>query len=149
MALIDFPGDVLVQWTWQGSAPGQGFDKKVMYGSEGCVDWESGAWTRAGKNTNTETLVKEYVRSLKKDEREKLFPGGLENSISVELKDFADAVRGDGTPEVDGLDGYRSQAICMAIFESSWFNRSVSIAEIERGDLTGYQEQIDRALGIV
>ena len=149
MALIDFPGDVLVQWTWQGSAPGQGFNKKVIYGSEGCIDWESGAWTRAGKNTKTETLVKEYLRSLKKDEREKLFPGGLENSISVELKDFADAVRGGGTPEVDGLDGYRSQAICMAVLESSWHNRPVSLAEIERGDLEGYQAEIDRALGIV
>lgn len=149
MALIDFDGGALVQWTWQGSAPGQGFNKKVIYGSEGCIDWESGVWTRAGKNTGTETLIKEYKRSLQKDERERLFPGGVENPISTELKDFADAVRGDGTPEVDGLDGYRSQAICMAVFESSWHNRPVSLAEIERGDLEGYQAEIDQALGIV
>jgi len=51
MALIDFDGGALVQWTWQGSAPGQGFNQRAIYGSEGCIDWESGAWTRAGKQT--------------------------------------------------------------------------------------------------
>ena len=104
--------------------------------------------TRTGENTSNEALVEAYQNSLTEDERERLFPSGVENSISTELKDFADAVRGQGTPEVDGLEGYRSQAICMAIFESEWFNRSVTLAEIERGDLEGYQAEIDQALGI-
>ena len=128
MALIDFDGGAVVQWTWQGSAPGQDFSKRVLYGSEGCIDWESGLWTRPGTNTSTEALVEAYHNSLAEDERERLFPGGVENPISTELKDFADAVRGQGTPEVDGLDGYRSQAICMALFESEWFNRPVTLA---------------------
>lgn len=148
MALIDFEGGAVVQWTWQGSAPGQDFGKRVLYGSEGCIDWDSGLWTRTGENTSTEDLVAAHQRSLSADERERLFPGGVESPIATELKDFADAVRGQGTPEVDGLDGYRSQAICMAIFESAWFNRPVSLAEIERGDLEGYQAEIDQALGI-
>ena len=148
MALIDFDGGAVVQWTWQGSAPGQDFGKRVLYGSEGCIDWESGLWTRTGENTPNEALVEAYQNSLTEDEREQLFPCGVENPISTELKDFADAVRGQGTPEVDGLDGYRSQAICMAIFESAWFNRPVTLAEIERGDLEGYQAEIDQALGI-
>ena len=37
----------------------------------------------------------------------------------------------DGKPEVDGLEGLRSQAICMAVYESGWFGRPVTIAEIE------------------
>ena len=148
MALIDFEGGAVVQWTWQGSAPGQDFGKRVLYGSEGCIDWDSGLWTRTGENTSTEALVAAHQRSLSAAERERLFPGGVESPIATELKDFADAVRGQGTPEVDGLDGYRSQAICMAIFESEWFNRPVSLAEIERGDLEGYQAEIDHALGI-
>ena len=93
-------------------------------------------------------MVAAHQRSLSAGERERLFPKGVESPIATELKDFADAVRGQGTPEVDGLDGYRSQAICMAIFESAWFNRPVSLAEIERGDLEGYQAEIDQALGI-
>jgi len=148
MAVVDFDGGAVVQWTWQGSAPGQDFSKRVLYGSEGCIDWASGLWTRTGENTSDEALIEAYQNSLTEDERVRLFPGGVENPIATELKDFADAVRGQGTPEVDGLDGYRSQAICMAIFESEWFKRPVSLAEIERGDLEGYQAEIDQALGI-
>ena len=76
------------------------------------------------------------------------FDGGVEDSIATELKEFADAARGRGVPEVDGLEGYRSQAICMAVLESEWFKRPVTLAEIEAGDLEGYQAGIDEALGI-
>lgn len=148
LATIDFDGGALVQWTWQGSAPGEGFNKKVIYGSEGCISWDSGLWTRDKQNTPNDALVKEYMDALAKEERERLFPGGVEDSVAVELADFAAAVRGQCTPEVDGLDGYRSQAICMAVFESSWHNRPVDIAAIERGDIEGYQAEIDQALGI-
>ena len=148
MALIDFDGGAVVQWTWQGSAPGQGFGRRTIYGSEGCIDWGSGLWTRDGQNVPNEALVAEYRQSLSKEEEERLFPGGVENSVATELKEFADAARGEGVPEVDGLEGYRSQAICMAVFESEWFRRPVTMAEIERGDLEGYQAEIDEALGI-
>ena len=97
---------------------------------------------------STESLVAEYRQSLSPEEGERLFPGGVENPIATELKEFADAARGRGVPEVDGLDGYRSQAICMAVLESEWFKRPVTLAEIERGDLEGYQAEIDQALGI-
>lgn len=148
MALIDFDGGALVQWTWQGSAPGQGFNRRALYGDEGCMDWNSGLWTRAGANTDNDALLAEFRASLDEEQKQRLFPGGVENSVSVELAEFAAAVRGEGTPEVDGLDGYRSQALCMAVFESSHFNRPVSLDEIERGDLEGYQAQIDQSLGI-
>lgn len=148
MALIDFDGGAVVQWTWQGSAPGQGFGRRTIYGSEGCIDWQSGLWTRDGQNTPNEDLVAEYRGSLSEEEEERLFPGGVENSVATELKEFADAARGRGVPEVDGLEGYRSQAICMAVLESEWFKRPVSLAEIEAGELEGYQAEIDEALGI-
>ena len=65
-----------------------------------------------------------------------------------QAQEFADAVRGLCTPEVDGLDGYRSQAICMAVFESSRLGRAVGMGEVERGEVEVYQGEIDRALGI-
>ena len=74
MALIDFDGGTVVQWTWQGSAPGQDFSKRVLYGSEGCLDWESGLWTRTGTNASNEALVAAYQSSLAEDERERLSP---------------------------------------------------------------------------
>ena len=148
MALIDFDGGAVVQWTWQGSAPGPDFGQRAIYGSEGCIDWESGLWTRGGENVSTESLVAEYRQSLSEEEEQRLFPGGVENPIATELKEFADAARGRGVPEVDGLDGYRSQAICMAVLESEWFKRPVTLAEVESGELEGYQAEIDEALGI-
>ena len=86
--------------------------------------------------------------SLAEEEKEKLFPGGVTNAIAVELKDFADAVRLGTVPEVDGMEGYKALAICLALFESAWFNRPVSLEEIERCETEGYQKEINQALGI-
>ena len=86
--------------------------------------------------------------SLSDDEREYYFPGGVEDTVAIELKYFADAIRNGGKPEVDGLEGLRSQAICMAVYESGWFGRPVTIAEIESCELEGYQKEINEHLGI-
>ena len=133
----------------QGSAPGQGFNKRVLYGSEGCMDWESGLWLRDGTHVERETLVEEYMQGLAAAEKERLFPGGVTNPIAQELNDFAAAVRLGTVPEVDGEMGFRALALCLALFESSWFGRPVSLQEIERCETEGYQAEINQALGIV
>ena len=46
------------------------------------------------------------------------------------------------------MEGYKAQAICMAVFESAWHNRPVSMQEIERCELEGYQSEINESLGI-
>ncbi|NKB66807.1 MAG: hypothetical protein GKR89_07095 [Candidatus Latescibacteria bacterium] len=147
-ALISFPDEVVVQWTWSGSAPGQGFNKRVLYGSEGCLDWDSGLWLRDGTHIEREVLVQEFTDSLGDEEREHLFPGGTTNPIAIELKDFADAVRLGVVPEVDGVDGFRSQAVCMALFESAWSGQPVSMVDIERCLVEDYQRPINQALGL-
>ena len=148
IALIRFDNEVVVQWTWVGSAPGQGFNKKVIYGSEGCIDWESGLWLRNGTHIDNDAIVKEFMESLSDEQREQAFPAGITDTVAVELKDFADAVRIGIVPEVDVMEGLKDQAICMALFESAWFNRPVTLAEIERCELEGYQREINEALGI-
>ncbi len=148
MALIHFDDEVVVQWTWAGAAPGKGFNKRVIYGSEGCIDWESGWWGRDGSHLEREKLIEEFMGSLKEEEKERLFPGGVTDAIAVELKDFADAVRQGAVPEVDGLGGYRAQAICMAVFESGWSGRPVILQEVERLEVEEYQRPINEMLGI-
>ncbi|MFH1567117.1 MAG: Gfo/Idh/MocA family oxidoreductase, partial [Gemmatimonadota bacterium] len=147
-ATIHFDDDVVVQWTWVGSAPGQGFSKRVIYGSEGCIDWDTGLWARGGANTGKEALIQEYRASLNEADRARLFPGGTENTFAIEIADFCQAVRGGTTPETDGLAGLRAQAICMAIFESGWFGQPVSVAAIERCEVEGYQAEVNELLGI-
>lgn len=148
MALVHFDDEVVVQWTWAGAAPGKGFNKRALYGSEGCIDWESGWWGRGGGRLEREALIAAFMDSLSAEERQRLFPGGVQDAIAVELKDFADAVRHGTVPEVDGLGGYKAQAICMAVFESGWSGRPVSLRQVERGEVEGYQGPIDAALGI-
>ncbi|MFA6112021.1 MAG: Gfo/Idh/MocA family oxidoreductase [Candidatus Latescibacterota bacterium] len=148
LALITFDDEVVVQWSWQGSAPGQRFSKRVLYGSEGCLDWETGWWSRDERHQDNDQLVAEFTAALSAEERERLFPGGITDAIAVELKDFADAVRLGTVPEVDGLEGYKAEAICLALFESAWHGRPVTLAEIERCETEGYQADINEALGL-
>jgi len=148
LALVNFDDEVVVQWTWQGSAPGAKFNQRALYGSEGCIDWQQGLCLRDGTIIDNDTLIEDFMGSLAEKEKEKLFPGGVTNAIAVELKDFADAVRLGTVPEVDGMEGYKALAICLALFESAWFNSPVSLGEIERCEVEGYQEEINRVLGI-
>jgi hypothetical protein len=84
------------------------------------------------------------------------------------LKYFADAVHASGKPTVaevaktsggsvryfpphdfvDGIEGMKSQAICMAVFESGWHGRAVTLEEIENCELEGYQKEINDSLGL-
>ena len=64
------------------------------------------------------------------------------------LLNTADAINSGSQPEVDGLEGYRSQAICMAVYESGYFGRSVTIEEIENLSLEGYQKEINDEIGV-
>jgi hypothetical protein len=82
------------------------------------------------------------------EESERWFPGGTENTIAIELVDFARAVRIGTVPEVDGLEGLRAQAICMAIFESARAGQPMPVEAIESGHSEGYQDEIDQVLGI-
>ena len=148
IATIKFEQGVTAQWTWVGSAPGQGFGQHTIYGSEGALDWGRGLVPRGGEPISNEDLMKEFMDSLSDSEREYYFPGGIEDTVAIELKYFADAIRSGGKPEVDAVEGMRSEAICMAVYESGWFGRPVTIAEIENCELEGYQKEINDKLGI-
>jgi predicted dehydrogenase len=149
-ATIEFDGGAVVQWTWSGTSPGQGFNRRTLYGSEGCIDWDSGLWTREGDNTPRQELTAQYRAGLATEASERLFPGGSEDPIAIELMDFARAVRDGSVPEVDGMEGLRAQALCMAVFESARAGRPVSVDAIEAGRSEGgYQDEIDAALGII
>ena len=147
-AQVHFDDNVVVQWTWQGSAPGLGFSQKALYGSEGCLHWESGLCLRDGSQTDIDSLVAEFMGAIDAEERERLFPGGVQDPIATELHDFARSVRLGSVPEVDGIEGYKALAICLAVFESAHLNRPVSLAEVEGLEVEGYQQDINRGLGI-
>jgi len=168
ISVIKFENGVTGQWTWVGSAPGQGFGRRTFYGSEGCIDLSGGLFPRGGENVNNDALYNEFIQSISEEEKEYYFPRGVTDTVAIELKYFADAIHAGGKPMVaevaktsgesvrhfpphdfvDGIEGMKSQAICMAVFESSWHGRAVTLKEIENCELEGYQKEINDSLGL-
>ncbi len=75
--------------------------------------------------------MREYRASLSNEEGEKLFSGGAADTFCIEL------------------EGFKAQAICLAVFESSWHQQPGSLREIERCELEGFQAGINEALDII
>ena len=148
ISTIKFEGGVTAQWTWVGSGPGDGISRRTVYGSEGSLDFATGLTLRNGENISNEALVSEFLTQISDEEHEYYFPSGIEDTVAIELKYFADAIATGGKPEVDGIEGMKSEAICMAVYESGWHDRPVTLAEIENCALEGYQGEINDKLGI-
>jgi predicted dehydrogenase len=146
-AVIKFGDDIVVQWTTCRAAPGKGFGGHVIHGSEGSIGLGGNVSGRK-ETISGEELQTMFMESISEHEKEKLFPSGITDTIAIELKDFADAVFNGNRPEVDGIEGFKDQAICMAVLESSWLNQPVSMDNIENCEIEGYQKEINDDLGI-
>ncbi len=148
-AIIKFDGDITVQWTTCRAAPGRGFGGHVIHGSEGSIDLSGNVTRRKeDQNINSQQLQTSFLLSIDGDEKEKLFPRGITDTVAIELKDFADAILTGSKPEVDGVEGFKDQAICMAVFESSALNRPVAMSDIEDCKIEEYQKEINDDLGL-
>ncbi|MGQ9730655.1 MAG: Gfo/Idh/MocA family protein [Candidatus Zipacnadales bacterium] len=146
-ATMTFDGDVTGVWISTTAAPALEFGKRAIYGSEGCADFAAGIKTRS-EQISLEELAGEYVSQLDAEEKERLFPHGVTDTVAQELCEFIRACL-YGTPvETDGLEGYRAEAICFALYESQALGRPVTTEEIENLQVEIYQGPINEALGI-
>jgi len=103
---------------------------------------------RKNEEIKSEQLREMFEKALSPEDKEKFFPSGVTDTVAIELKDFADAITNGSKPEVDGVEGLKDEAICMAVFESAWFNHPVSISNIENCIIEGYQKEINDSLGL-
>lgn len=147
IAWLEFASGVLCQWTSTSAAPGQGFGRRVIYGDQGSLDLRDGLKTREETRT-IEELKAEYLATLSDAERERLFPGGVTDTVATELHEFFLAVRGQGHPETDGVEGYKAEAISFALYESEATGRPVTLDEVESLAVEAYQGEINRDLGL-
>lgn len=69
--------------------------------------------------------------------------------LGIEIADFLGAALDGRPPEVDGLGGLRAVADVYAILESGVLGRAVTVAEVMDGSVHAYQDDIDRALGLL
>ncbi len=69
--------------------------------------------------------------------------------IAIEMHDFARAVLEGGQPEIDGWGGLTAVAAVLAAFESGIAGRTITLSEILDGSVSAYQDEIDRAQGLL
>lgn len=149
MATLTFQNGVLGQWTSVSAAPGKGFSQRVLYGEHGSIDFHSGLKTRSGHEEGIQAMVERFRKAIGEEAWEQMFPRGVTDTIATELWEFIQAVQGKAQVEVDGVQGYKDEAICMAVYESSWLNGStVAVADVESGAIANYQRDLDESLGL-
>lgn len=149
MATLTFQNGAMGQWTSVSAAPGKGFNQRVLYGEHGSIDFSSGLRTRSGHEESLEQMVERFRKAIGEDGWEQMFPRGVTDTIATELWEFIQAVQGKTSVEIDGVEGYKDEAICMAVYESSWLNGStVAVADVEAGAIANYQRDLDEAIGL-
>ena len=148
VAVFEFESGVTGQWTSTNVAPGDTTNKSIVYGSEGSVAWGGGLKTKT-QELSSEELTDEYMKSLSDEERAKWFPSGVTESLSTELWEFMQAIRGKAELETDGVEGLKALAICMAIYESAVLGQPVEIAKVENCEIETYQQELNEAGGLV
>jgi len=145
--VLRFENGVTGQWTSTQAAPEEHINYRAIYGEEGCIRWGVGLKTRS-ESRSIEELTEEFMKSLSDDEKERLFPFGITDTVATELKEFIDAVL-IGTPiEITGIEGYKDEAICLALYESSEIGCPVKMADVESLKIESYQSRFNKTLGI-
>lgn len=147
IAILDFENGTVGQWTSTGAAPGHKFNHRAVHGDNGSIKWGEGLLSRTEQLTIAE-LREEHQRSLSEEAKEQLFPRGITDAVATELKEFIDTILGNGRIETDGVEGFKAQAICMALYESAYLEQPVEIQKIENCEIEGYQSEINESLGL-
>jgi len=142
MAIFTFKNGVPATFTWTHGAPGQEFSHRSYYGSEGSINNQE-LVLKNGKRIPFRNIQKEFMNSLSDEERERLFPHGITDINALAIYDLYNAIVNGTKPEVTGMDGYKAQAICEAIYESAYIGQAVFVEDIESGRIDNFQLEID------
>ena len=147
MAVLEFENGASGEWSSTNVAPGRGFNNRAVFGSEGSITWGVGLNTREGE-VPMKQLIVEHQAAIGDAGTDALFPNGVTDTVGTELWEFVQAVRGEAELETDGVEGLKALAICMAIYESSYLNQPVEVAEVEDCEIEGYQADLNEAGGL-
>lgn len=147
LCVLTFKNGVIGEFLWTEAAVGESIRKQIYYGSEGSID-SSRIQFKDGSTRSMEDVSKEFLNNLTADEKEKLFPHGIQNAVTLGIYDFLDAIRNNREPEVTGWDGFVAQAICDAIYESDYCGESVKVDDVISGKVEAYQADINENWGL-
>ncbi|PIY49685.1 MAG: hypothetical protein COZ06_13265, partial [Armatimonadetes bacterium CG_4_10_14_3_um_filter_66_18] len=150
MALLEFENGATGVWVESIVSPGQGMGSHIVYGEEGSLDFGAGLKLRGQEQpTPIGQLTDEFTAQLSGDEKERLFPFGLQDTISQEVHEFVEACLRGGSLETDAVEGYKAQAVCMAVYESAALGgQPVELSRIENLEIETYQSRLNAKIGV-
>lgn len=158
LATLRFESGLVGHWSWSRVAPGFRVRSGVYYGDKGSFrdrqDWmhafQFGADLKQADGTEVsyEELERRYMDQLSPEQKEQLFPYGLDDGISNECWDFVEAVTEGRPPEIDAAAGLKAKSVCYALYESMTAGQVVKLADVEAGKVNAYQQPIDDYWGI-
>lgn len=148
MAVLEFESGVSGEWSSTNVAPGSGFSRRAIFGSEGSITWGLGLQLRGGDPVPMEALVQEHQAAIGEAGRERLFPSGVTDAVATELWEFIQAIQGKAAIETDGAEGLKDLALTMAIYESSQLGQPVRVADVEQLRIENYQADLNAAAGL-
>lgn len=150
MALIEFESGVTGVWVESIATPGKPLGTHIVYGDLGSLDFNDGLKLRdQAEATTVDALKEEFFRQLGEEEKRRLFPWGLQDGVAQEIHEFIEACLHGGSVETDGLEGYKAQAMCMAVYESQALGgQPVDMRRIEGLEIEAYQAALNRSVGL-
>ena len=88
-------------------------------------------------------------KGTSKDEKERLFPYGLTNGVTLECWDFVDACANRRKPEIDAWDGLKAKAISETVYESAAAGKAIAYDDVVACKVEKYQGPINKRWGLV
>jgi len=167
VSVVDFVRGTMCQWTQSYAGHGQGFGRRMLFGSRGSLvpggtrNGVSPVVHIDGEGEITGDGLLDLVPDFQLDEitarlfgGERMasyqmpFPEADRKLLAIEYYELADCIVSGRVPEVDGLMGRRAMALCYAAFESGVHNRPITLAEIEGEEVGSYEAEINAELGL-
>lgn len=158
VATLNFKSGLIGVWSWTQVVQGFDFTQVVYYGTQGALIDNGdvfhgpfgGGLVRlpGGRVRRMSDLQNDFLASLSAEEKERLFPHGIMEQVTLECYDFVDAIQNNRLPEVPGEEGLKAKAIAEAIFESAWSGEAVKYQDVLDGKIEGYQKEINEKWGL-
>ena len=166
-ATLTFKNGVVGQYIEDHGAWGQGSWLRQIHGSEGSMTLpgdRSGrqiTLNRDGQDVMNDERLLDFVPDFRLDavttdlfggdrlwKYELPFTATDAKIIAIEYGDFAEAIAGNGTVEVDAYHGTRSVAVSYAMLESGATGQRVHMDGMLDESVNTYQREIDEGLGL-
>jgi predicted dehydrogenase len=161
MATLTFASGLVAQYTISFAGSGSPSRSRSIQGAEGNLlstdwaSWDGGALNGRDGHRAAPDYVRDYIAGLTEQERRRLLPPGshrgeltiafddpMRYGIAAELEQFAAAAIAGEQPEVNAEEGFKSDAVALAVLESAYAGRPVRVADVESGAVADWQRSV-------